>query len=621
MKGDTIMNNYYNIVTKILEIAKKHVFIKEAHYGDIYEFHNSGNRNYSTFVLTQGENNQINENYTQYNFTAFVTDRLTDDEKNLLEVQSNCATILNQIMIEIQDELEYFSESETMSFWKEKFNDLCAGCFIQFSLQVPNDYICNNDIFMPKSLTITENGTYDVAGYDEANVNVSAAGAIDYYWIMPYNYGAPSQITYSDITTTLEIKFRLKSTVNQSIYDDGYTSLIYEDNQYKARLNGGEWKDTFIREPEIPEAKVVKLTGTKLQIGYYLFDLEDGGHKWSYGQHMYIGKGENIGDIDVYYCKLYWDKGDFADYEPFIEKGETVLKDAVGGTVLSIKKVSVVLFEKIRPMSISWKNNNKVTNVPSEMIDTSDMTSFLSMFENCFNLEKIDVSEWNTSNVLSIERTFCSCRSLKELDVSKWDVSSATTLRFAFYDCHSLTKPLDVSKWNTSKLTDLYNTFSYYPCDTLDVSGWNVSNVTNMQSVFGSCSNLIKLDLTVWNCEKNKVTDYFFNRCIKLVSVIGTHTLAEVEAGNIVALKNMGAACTNLEYQGATALRYSSILALVNGMYDRTSTEIGTLRLATAAFNACKNDDDTLPDAATLAERQAKIRSICAEKNYNLTLV
>ena len=121
MKGDAIMNNYYNIVTKILDIAKKHIFIKEAHYGDIYEFHNSGNRNYSTFVLTQGENNQINENYTQYNFTAFVTDRLTDDEKNLLEVQSNCATILNQIMIEIQDKLEYFSESETMSFWKEKF--------------------------------------------------------------------------------------------------------------------------------------------------------------------------------------------------------------------------------------------------------------------------------------------------------------------------------------------------------------------------------------------------------------------------------------------------------------------------------------------------------------------
>lgn len=474
-------------------------------------------------------------------------------------------------------------------------------------------------LLLKRKINIAQNGTYDVSNYDEANVNVNAADAIDYYYIMPHNYGMP-QINYSDITTTLEIKFRLKSTANQSIYDDGYTSLIYEDNQYKARLNGGEWKETLIRETDAPETRVVKLTGTRLQIGYYLFDLEDGGHKWSYGQHMYIGKGENVGDIDIYYCKLYWDKGDFADYEPFIEKGETVLKDAVGGNVLSIKKVSVVLFEKIRPMSISWKNNNKVTNVPGEMIDTSDMTSFDSMFENCRMLENVDVSEWNTSNATSIARTFVFCTSLKELDVSKWDTSNVTSLRFTFYNCTSLTKPLDVSKWNTSKVTDLYNTFAGQAGDTLDVSKWDVSNVTTMQSVFFCCSAVTTLDLTGWNCKNNTNATYFFYGDKKLVSVIGTHTLAEVETGNIVALKNNGAACTELEYQGAPFLRYSSILALVNGMYNRTSTTIGTLRLATNAFNTCKNDDDTLPDAATLAERKAKIRSICAEKNYNLIL-
>ena len=589
MKGDAIMNNYYNIVTKILEIAKKHIFIKEAHYGDIYEFHNSGNRNYSTFVLTQGENNQINENYTQYNFTAFVTDRLTDDEKNLLEVQSNCATILNQIMIEIQDELEYFSESETMSFWKEKFNDLCAGCFIQFSLQVPNDYICNNDIFMTKSLTITENGVYNVDGYDSVDVNVSAAGAIDYYWIMPHNYGAPSQITYSDINTTLEIKFRLKSTANQSIYDDGYTSLIYEDNQYKARLNGGEWKDTFIREPDIPESKVVKLTGTRLQIGYYLFDLADGGHKWSYGQRMYIGKGENVGDIDIYYCKLYWDKGDFADYEPFIEKGETVLKDVVGGTVLSIK---TIYYGMIAPFQISFRKL-PLTELNSQLIDTSNITSMEGMFLWCDKIKELDLYNWNVSNVTNMYQLFGGCPSLKKLNVSNWD---------------------------TSKVVNMGNMFSTCGFSELDISNWNTSNVINMLAMFYNCEHLISLDFSKWDASKVKDMRQMFDNCKSLQTLIGTHTLEEVEAGDVVSLKNAGSACNDLQWYGATTLRYSSILALVNGMYNRTSTTIGKLRLATAAFNACKNDDDTLPDAATLAERQAKIRSICAEKNYNLTL-
>ena len=288
----------------------------------------------------------------------------------------------------------------------------------------------------------------------------------------------------------------------------------------------------------------------------------------------------------------------------------------------SLRRVNleVKVYPKVKPISISWRRDAEVTYVPGEMIDTSNMTSLLRMFEDCTKLEKVDVSEWNTSKVTSIERTFGGCASLKELDVSKWDTSNVTSLRFAFYNCKSLTKPLDVSKWNTSKLTDLYNIFSYYPCDTLDVSNWDTGNVINMQSVFGACSHLTALDLTGWNCEKNTVTDYFFHICSKLASVIGTHTLEEVETGGIVALKNMGAACANLHYQGATVLCYASLLALVNGMYDRTSTTTGTLRLSTTAFNNCKNDDDLIPDATTLAERQAKIRAICAEKNYILTL-
>lgn len=612
--------NLFQLIHTIKNTAGKANLVSSVKDGDVYENLNSSTQTYPVVNVTIDNITKEETGTSNVTMNIFYIDRLEDNNRNKTQVQSSAVTVLEQIMNKLEEEQAFDFTSKTFYPFTEKFADLCAGSYVTCTLELQLDTLCDNDSFEPKTLNIQSNGLYDVVGYDEANVNISASGAIDYYWIMPHNYGAPSQITYSDTSTTLEIKFRLKSTAKQSIYDDGYTSLIYEDNQYKARLNGGEWKDTFIREPDIPESKTVKLTGTRLQIGYYLFDLADGGHKWSYGQRMYIGKGENVGDIDIYYCKLYWDKGVFADYEPFIEKGETVLKDAIGGTVLRIEKVSVVLFEKIRPISISWKNDDKVTNVPGEMIDTSDMTSLDSMFENCRMLENVDVSEWNTSNVTSIARTFVFCTSLKELDVSKWDTSNVTSLRFTFYNCTSLTKPLDVSKWNTSKVTDLYNTFANQAGDTLDVSKWDVSNVTNMQSVFFACTAVTTLDLTGWNCEKNKNATWFFQNDSKLVSVIGTHTLTEVETGNIVALKNMGAACAELEYQGASVLRYSSILALVNGMYNRTSTTTGKLRLATAAFNACKNDDDTLPDASTLAERQAKIRSICAEKNYNLTL-
>ena len=330
------MDNYYSVVSKILNLASKQNFVQEVHYGDAIDWLGSGDHKYCSFCVVEQPNNQFGDQFNIFNFVLYIVDRLEEDNSNLLEVHSNTKTIGEHLLRMMPDDWTIVNQSFTP--FKYKFADLWAGNFVTISLQVPVEFVCEDDAWEPVILKIDKNGLYNADGYDSVDVNVSAAGAIDYYWIMPHNYGAPSQITYSDINTTLEIKFRLKSTANQSIYDDGYTSLIYEDNQYKARLNGGEWKETFIREPDIPETKTVKLTGTRLQIGYYLFDLADGGHKWSYGQHLYIGKGENVGDIDIYYCKLYWDKGDFADYEPFIEKGETVLKDVVSGNVLSIKK-------------------------------------------------------------------------------------------------------------------------------------------------------------------------------------------------------------------------------------------------------------------------------------------
>ena len=132
--------NYFELVKTILEVAKKHKYIEEVYYGDIYEFNNQPTRKYSNFNLFCQSCNDSGDT-TTYTFIACVTDRLADDKSNKLEVQSLSKTILEQILAECFDSLD----STTYTFWTEKFNDLCAGCYVTFSVTLPKELICADD--------------------------------------------------------------------------------------------------------------------------------------------------------------------------------------------------------------------------------------------------------------------------------------------------------------------------------------------------------------------------------------------------------------------------------------------------------------------------------------------
>lgn len=148
------------------------------------------------------------------------------------------------------------------------------------------------------------------------------------------------------------------------------------------------------------------------------------------------------------------------------------------------------------------------------------------------------------------------------------------------YICHQNTSKVVFKDFDTSAVTDMNSMFYGCRLSTLDLSSFNTSAVTNMSSMFSSCDNLTTLDLSSFNTSAVTNMMYMFYNCSNLATIIGTHTIEEVQAGTIKALKGTKESI-NLSY--SPLLERASILALFYGLADLTGKTKQTIRLHATA--------------------------------------
>jgi surface protein len=166
--------------------------------------------------------------------------------------------------------------------------------------------------------------------------------------------------------------------------------------------------------------------------------------------------------------------------------------------------------EKYKPRYVSsfaFKNYDG-TELDYEVanLDTSNLTSFSSMFSSCSKLIALDLSGWNTINLLSMRQMFSGCEKLTHLVVKDFYISRVTNIEGVFLNCYSLTS-LDLSGWDTSNVTMTRQMFAQCRSLTsLDLSNFDTSNVTNMDNMFSGCRSLTKLNIR--NFTFNKVNYY-----------------------------------------------------------------------------------------------------------------
>ena len=194
-----------------------------------------------------------------------------------------------------------------------------------------------------------------------------------------------------------------------------------------------------------------------------------------------------------------------------------------------------------------------------ELIWINSINNCKNMFKNCFGINEINLSNFDTSQVTDMSYMFSSCSNLASLNVSNFDTSKVTDMSYMFRNYHDLAS-LDLSNFDTSKVNDMSNMFiSCSNLDSLNLSSFDTSKVTDMSNMFSHCSDLTYLDLSTF--ETSKVTDmsYMFVDCLRIISL----DLSNFNTQLVINMNSMFHYCRSLIFLNLSNFNTS----LVSNMY------------------------------------------------------
>jgi len=137
-----------------------------------------------------------------------------------------------------------------------------------------------------------------------------------------------------------------------------------------------------------------------------------------------------------------------------------------------------------------------------KLLDVSSVTNLKNAWQNCYNLQSLNLSGWNVSSVTDITSAWNACYNLQSLDISGWDVSGVIYMSNAWNSCYNL-QSLDLSGWDTGSVTSLQGAWAYcYSLQSLNLSGWDTGSVTALQGAWENCNSLQSINLSGWDVSR-----------------------------------------------------------------------------------------------------------------------
>jgi hypothetical protein len=109
---------------------------------DVYKLNERADARYGVFAFTQETHSTSpDSDYITYNLILYYIDRLTDDERNEVEVQSTGVQVLGNILASLAERVVRVGDYNMQPF-RQRFADVCAGVFARVAITTLKDTLC-----------------------------------------------------------------------------------------------------------------------------------------------------------------------------------------------------------------------------------------------------------------------------------------------------------------------------------------------------------------------------------------------------------------------------------------------------------------------------------------------
>ena len=141
------------------------------------------------------------------------------------------------------------------------------------------------------------------------------------------------------------------------------------------------------------------------------------------------------------------------------------------------------------------------------------------MFYKCWDINELDLSNFDSTEVSNMKYMFTYCSSLTSLNLSNFNTEKVNDMEAIFYNCSSLTS-LNLYTFNTSEVINMWSMFSLCSSlKSLDLSNFNTKKVQNRQAMFFKYSSLTSLQLSSFDTSEVITMWSMFYNCHSLISL------------------------------------------------------------------------------------------------------